>query len=103
MLQKKEDLMLNKLFTIYSMAISGWKSRLPYEMRQLYHRGLSQDMSWVMLSPMNRDASTRKKNILSLIVIAIGISLFAGEQDDHFDFKRYLFGELPTLSVYTGY
>lgn len=92
--------MLNKLFTIFSMAISGWKSRLPYEMRQLYHRGLSQDMSWVMLSPMNRDASTRKKNILSLIVIAIGISLFAGEQDDHFDFKRYLFGELPTLSVY---
>ena len=92
--------MLNKVFTIFSMAISGWKSRLSREMRQLSHWGLSRAISLVMLSPMNRDASTGGKIILSLIVIAIGVSLFAEETDGHFDFGRYILGELSTLSVY---
>jgi len=60
--------------------LSGWKSRL------------FQGMSWVIFS--------RKKIILYLFIIVVNISLFAEEQNDHFDFKRYLFGELPTLSLY---
>ncbi len=38
--------------------------------------------------------------ILILLIIAINLNLYAKEQDDHFDFKKYLFGEISTLSVY---
>lgn len=52
---------------------------------------LSRNLSGILLS---------RAIILILSIIAINLYLNAKEQDEQFDFKRYLFEEVPTLTVY---
>ncbi len=74
--------MMNKMAKTILVAISEWKIQV------------SQIPSWIIL--------WGRKIVLSLIIIAVNMNLFAEEQDDHFDFKRYLTDPPQTLSLQIG-